>query len=326
MDIGLAKVIDGDALRAAFAGLLPGSRIAVVNAVTEWPAAADVTVVRQLRPDSADAGDPSVLRFPAGLLVQARLLDGVDAEAWLGELARRLASELDTATLVDATSCGGRPGQWLVWRNGAAMLVAQRDDDSFVPLPERPEATWPSIELAAVVQHGAVAASPATTPGPPVWYRALLLLALAWSLMLLSGYSLGQIVLGAKSLVQDTMSAGDATRLFASYATSTLTAIPTMLAGACGVIGTIALLAARRWAWLPLLSGALAILWPLLVWFLAWALWRAADDFGATLLLAQIVLSALTMTGLPALWLLAHRRGWLAQEAQRHAARSRHLP
>lgn len=311
MDIGLAKVIDGDALRQVFAALLPGSRIAVVDAVTELPADVDVTVVRHVNAAIAHAGDPSAFRFPMGLMVQARLLDGVDTEVWLGELARRLSDQLDTATLFDATSRGGRPGQWLVWRNDEATLVAERDDDRFVPLLELPEVISPSIELAAVVQHRAIKASPATTNAPPVWYRVLLLLALAWSLVLLSGYSLGQIVLGAMSLLQDTMSAGDATRLFASFATSTLTAIPAMLAGACAAAGAIALLARRSWAWLPLLLGALAILWPLLVWFLAWAFWRAADDLGATLLLAQILLSAGSLLGLPVLWLLARRRGWL---------------
>ena len=311
MDIGLAKTVDGSALREALAVLLPGSRIAVLDSVTELPVDADVSVVRQ-SVDVPVSPDETTLRFPQGLMVQ-RLAEDADVEAWLGELARQLSIQLDTAALFDASCSGGRPGEWLMWRAGAAWLLEERDDGRFTALHERREMSGASasrIDIAAAVRRKADAPPP-ISGRPPGWYRALLLIALLWSLLLLSGYSLGEIVLGAATLLRQSISVGDATRQFATYATSSLTAIPVMLAGAAGLVGSIALLSRRRWAWLPLLVGALAILWPLLVWFLAWAFWRAADDLGANLLLAQMLLSAATLFGMPVLWLMARRRGWL---------------
>lgn len=116
MDIGLGSDFSIDDLRAAFAKVLPGCWIDVVETIGDASnAACDVLVIR-----STNASE-----FPTGVSVNAKLQPGRDYEAWLREIARCLSETLATRTIFDGSPYGdtGAPYWSLVWDSGAPFLA-----------------------------------------------------------------------------------------------------------------------------------------------------------------------------------------------------------
>ncbi|MCV0396308.1 MAG: hypothetical protein K5872_03950 [Rhizobiaceae bacterium] len=137
--------------------------------------------------------------------------------------------------------------------------------------------------------------------------RTALLAALAWHLLLVSGYGVGQLVHGARAIVADTPQAGDLIRLFVHSGVDGLTVWSTRLGGAVGVAGCIGLLLGRRWGLICVLLAAIPLAWSVLVWGLLFVFWRAFDTAGSWPLLAHIAATLLTAVGLPILVLTTSR-------------------
>ena len=105
--------------------------------------------------------------------------------------------------------------------------------------------------------------------GLGVWFIPLVGFGLAWNVLLLSGYDLGQLIYGARVLVSDAPGGGDVSR---SFAYSGLALLTTLL-----------------------------LFCPLLVWIVTLAFWMPLDPLGSLPLLAQAVITALTGIGFPVL-------------------------
>jgi len=140
-----------------------------------------------------------------------------------------------------------------------------------------------------------------------VWFIPLVGFGLAWNVLLLSGYDLGQLIYGARVLVSDAPGGGDVSRSFAYSGLALLTTLPRRLGGAVGALGCVGLLVQQQWAFIPLVLSTLLLFCPLLVWIVTLAFWMPLDPLGSVPLLAQAVITALTGIGFPVLALFLRR-------------------
>lgn len=135
-----------------------------------------------------------------------------------------------------------------------------------------------------------------------------MLAALGWYLLLLSGYGIGQLVHGFRTIAAETPQAGDPLRLFVHSGVDGLTLWSTRLGGMMGVLGCVGLLLGQRWGILSVLLAAIPLAWALIVWTMLFAFWRAFDSAGSWYLLAHITVTLLVVLGLPILNMIASRR------------------
>lgn len=141
---------------------------------------------------------------------------------------------------------------------------------------------------------------------PSVWF-ALVVVALAWYILLFSGYDLGQLAYGSRILTSEATDSRDVGRVFAYSGIALLTTVPVRLGGAAGVLGCVGLMLRQSWAFIALVLASLLLIWPVLIWIVALTFWRAIDPGGSLLLLVHIVITTAVAFGVP---IIAGRRRW----------------